>query len=394
MTRPTTLRSRSGRVPTPEQIVRVGYARLARLQRADLARYLQSGGAAPGPRDLLVFKLSDFKAGPIADILGIPVGALVTKPSGDILQITGARAVSQNAPPLASQHPQWRTGQKRFAEDWERTTFRQLLDAYPEQRAVIASYVSYVVNVRYQERERTYRALAFFGAPDAAGIPSQPSYYDLIVGMGDSLGSSYLAGLRPGPFLEAMRRKGLPVTKPERSRVAAMTWCDETMCCDEETGLCCDLGNECGWDACEPEECEEGGGEGCSDFSTAYPERVRDGSDTQNHVYGSHSAFSNLNGICWQTPQCQRGCYVSLNRIDTHDDGIPSGACHQFGSNQAYADSSGGSFPQDCAATVGAAVQECFFCLCNVSLSVGIGSVEAPDAFWTYAHTLNHHCQP
>lgn len=379
-----------GKVPTPEETVRIAYARLAALQRAGVGARLDIGSPSPKPDELLTFTIDDVSTGSVTKLLEQKYGDYVTKPTGEIINIVVARETTPDGGHTARYYASWAKGQT-FDENWD-VPFRVAMAPYPQRFHAVASYVAYRVTVRLDGKARTYRAIAFFGAPDKAGY-AKPDFQDLIVGLGGQVGMAYEEDASTGPFFEAMRQVGVspdPLLLPRRARnpIALPSTCRDGECCDD-SGDCCREDDGCSWDSCHPEDCPPPPRE-CGfriDFGGEWDQRR----DTTGHSSGYHEFGSTLGAVCREDLQCRQHCNVPPGPTmvaEVPDSLVPFG-CHRFSASTFASESGVGS----CWGAFGAAVAECFLCTCSPPwVQVSRWGTSSPGSLWTYHHGRAHEC--
>src|SRR3982751_5420926 len=123
----------------------------------------------------LTFKLSDFRAGNIREILDKRYTELVTLPTGEVVSLTRGGHSLNGGAEEATFAATWEPGQYASVFDpmW---TIADVFHFEAARYYDIKSYVSYQVTVKLEERTRTYRALALFHETTGA-----PEFWDAIV---------------------------------------------------------------------------------------------------------------------------------------------------------------------------------------------------------------------
>jgi hypothetical protein len=134
----------------------------------------------------MAFGFSNFRSGPIKEILNFRNKDLVTQPSGEIISVNHAKIREDAGEERAAYTAQWVPGQ--YSSGYDRQwTIGDLLGFEPAKYYDVGNYASYEVTVSFQGRKRTYRALVLFHnlykSPDAV----KAEFWDTVVGMGGSL---------------------------------------------------------------------------------------------------------------------------------------------------------------------------------------------------------------
>lgn len=192
-----------------EKLVRETYQKLSAYNRAWL---LDKDAWSKEPVDVeagLKFELSDFRVGPITEVLRTRSHELSTLPSGEIIQLSHSvsrhNKGEEKGEELVSYGAQWTAGQYStfYDRNW---TIGDLFNFEPNKYYDVGQYASYVVTVSFQGKSRTYRAMAIFHHPHGSVESLKPEIWDTIVGMG---------GVLTGVWKEKR-----PILKPTISRPA------------------------------------------------------------------------------------------------------------------------------------------------------------------------------
>lgn len=178
-------------------IVRQAYSKLVALNAGSRSR-LEAALGLPADTYALKFELSDFRTGPIAEILGVTATDLATEPHGNLIKFTTRESGSGDKVYVS------------YAADWHVGSYASMPDQYwtvadvfalaPERYFDVGRYVSYQVSVSYKGVSRTYRAVALFH--DLFGSLDEPvvEFWDQIVGSGGTLTQAWAeqrAALQP-----------------------------------------------------------------------------------------------------------------------------------------------------------------------------------------------------
>src|SRR5688572_10134337 len=168
------------RSATPEeQAVRDVYEKVTRLNRASLKK-ITEGDNADDER-VVRFELSNFRLGPIDEILSKPHSELVTRFGGDQIHLVRQVSRHNNESERVAYTAEWSVGQ--YASAYEpQWTVGQVFSFYPTEYHEVRKYLSYEVLVSFQGKSRRYKVVAFFDL-----LPgdknSGPRFWDFVVGM-------------------------------------------------------------------------------------------------------------------------------------------------------------------------------------------------------------------
>ena len=171
-----------GALVTPEEkLIRDVYAKVARLNRAaptnPFDRSLSRETAS------LQFELSNFRTGPIREILSTLAADLVSGPTGDVVQLVRVTTRKNQAGETVSYRAEWVPGQYASMNDpnW---TIANLMSFESDKDYDVGEYASYVVTVKLLDQTRTYKALALFHNPHRYQGELRPTFWDAVVGFG------------------------------------------------------------------------------------------------------------------------------------------------------------------------------------------------------------------
>ena len=108
-------KSKAALVTPEEKLIRDVYAKMAKLNRAaptnPFRRSLSSGNSS------LQFELSDFRIGPIREILSTLATDLVSGPTGDVVQLTRVTTQKNQSGETVSYRAEWVPGQYASMND-------------------------------------------------------------------------------------------------------------------------------------------------------------------------------------------------------------------------------------------------------------------------------------
>ena len=164
-----------------EQTIRALYEKVTKLNRASLiARF----NAEPTEDQVLRFELSDFKIGPIADILAKRADDVTTGRTGPFVELTRQISQLDGGPEHVGYSAVWTDGEYApiYEPEW---TMNDLLNFQADKNADLRRYTTFQVRLRFQGKQKDYRALALF--PDKRDVNGKPRFWDLLVGRGGVL---------------------------------------------------------------------------------------------------------------------------------------------------------------------------------------------------------------
>jgi len=179
--RETINKGKTKTVSFEEQTVRALYEKVTKLNRATL---VARNNAEPNEDQVLRFELSDFKVGPIAEILSRRADDVMTGRTGPFIQL--GRQISQlnGGPEHVGYEAVWSDGEYAsiYEPEW---TMNDLLNVQADQNGDLQRYTTFQVRLRFQGKQRNYQAIALF--PDRRDDNGKPKFWDLVVGRGGVL---------------------------------------------------------------------------------------------------------------------------------------------------------------------------------------------------------------
>lgn len=220
---------------TPEEkIVRAAYDKLTLLSRAAflLDKTLLTGDPVPSPPEdqVIKFTLSNFRIGPISEIMNALHSEIKTEATGDILSIGRSVTRLNKEEEYVAYKGEWTTGQYAsvYSRHW---TVSDVLGFQPELYYNVSGYALYDVRVSFKGKTRSYRALALFHNPYGSSEELRPSFWDSIVGIGGALtevwyekrpplGQKPTSSIRPG----ATRQSKLYSAGTSPLRIVRANW--------------------------------------------------------------------------------------------------------------------------------------------------------------------------
>ncbi len=163
-----------------EKLVRAAYAKVTRYNKAFLLVNDRHNPSRPIEEAYLRFELSNFKAGPIQEILNLPHSEVktITTEEIDLIRVT---TTMNDANPRVAYSTNWRTAQYASGYD-PQWTINDMLSHDPASYHDIGAYATYDVVLRLHGKVRTYRALTLFHNPYGSVEKLKPSFWDSMVG--------------------------------------------------------------------------------------------------------------------------------------------------------------------------------------------------------------------
>lgn len=433
-----------------EQVVRTTYARLSYAVQvnevhkaiADSAKGELIDHASLNQRlkaAELVFLLSDFKVGNVtdADIGQTKYAYLVTKPSGDSLDIThGTTSFTTDSPADGSVRPQhtesviamaqWHASQT-ISEDWEQPWAK--LFPLIENSTWFTRYASFKAKVSFQGRSREYRAMFLFGHDPKSGaeyvVPG-----DTVAGLTGALHFFVINNAYPEALIEGGVGRDIPAVRDWLSAQATVGKAHDDNC-DPATA-------KCGVSRQDLEKLEKlkvnkhlmkldprrtanpprlenvsfhqqlhpmiqaGSPTSCAGFSTTNPHtgfiqefsrHVNPGPDSNHTLVDVAQTSCTYSDGAGST--CNTACNVTVSSSSIGDTGPVTGFCHSVNKATKNDTQNGTGAGADCGGGVGGGVKECLGCLCGVSVSIssnGAAVSISSDGFFTANDGLGQRC--
>ncbi|HEV7396384.1 MAG TPA: hypothetical protein VGN86_07715 [Pyrinomonadaceae bacterium] len=203
------VRNKTKEISPEEKLVRATYEKLTLLSKAALLTRPDLGQAANN--EFLVFDLSNFRVGPIREILNSRQSEVITGWSGEPIVLLGRSSARLNK---EEEHvaytAEWSQGQ--YASMYDRQwTVGDLFSYEPNRYFDVGEYAMYDVTVQFKGKSRSYRALALFHNQYGSVENLKPSFWDSVVGAGGSLTEVWSEN-RP-----AVGKEARPLSKPGAS---------------------------------------------------------------------------------------------------------------------------------------------------------------------------------
>ncbi|HKR59748.1 MAG TPA: hypothetical protein VJS64_08425, partial [Pyrinomonadaceae bacterium] len=168
-----------------EKLIRAAYAKLTRYNRASLLVDSRRDMSLPAQEAYLRFKLSNFKAGPIQEILNLPHSEVRTNTPEEIDLARGVVTLN-NADPHVAYSTRWSIVQYASGYD-PKWTINDLLSHEPATYHNVGAYATYDVVLQLNGKVRSYRALTLFHNPYGSVENLEPTFWDPMVGSAGAL---------------------------------------------------------------------------------------------------------------------------------------------------------------------------------------------------------------
>jgi hypothetical protein len=290
----------------------------------------------PTEDQILRFELHDFKVGPIEEILGKRVDDVISGRAGPFVELAREVTRLNGGPEHVGYGAKWIDGEYASIYDpaW---TINDLLNYQPEQNVNLRRYVTYEVRIRFQGKQRDYRAVALL--PHEREIDGKPRFCDLLVG-------------RAGALTDIWTEKRPPVNEIERPD--------------------------------EPEPYQGAADAGFTrsttsatliappSFETTWGPITRPTiSDSSEHSKGEHGQTVGFQGAC-TTTTTQQTCQVVITDTDTFERGtVTSFFAHVNRTDQKFETGTGPVGTEvRCSAARGIATSSCLFGFCGTEFGL------------------------
>ena len=376
--------------------VKAAYEKLVIANKIELLRDHLSKAGSEEPAPAMSFALSEFRSGPVSEILATTLAELVSKPTGLVLASgVGTWGVnpSDGIAPATTLSAKWRNA-GYLSEDWN-VPFSLALDNLPPG---LDRYVSFAVRLTLDANQRTYRALFLFGSGDTKAVG-----VDHIVGY-SAMNRILAADLSVDPLLHE-RNGRRPAVRSFLESVRGTPGCQT----EPMTKLCCD-GGTCRLPPARvpralvggghallddiPEMCAprpaDAGADPCSAWNISTPRTPLSAIDTKYHCTGQHSGTVNITTSCTYTspdpnhpPNSRDGCNVTCHvepAMTIGEYGLVSSRCHETGQGTSIQNAYAHGLT--CSGVGAGGVQACLYCQCALSFSFYGVSLSNTSAFW------------
>ena len=163
-----------------EKLVRAAYAKVTRYNKAFLLVDNRQDPSRPIEEAYLRFELSNFRVGPIQEILSLPYNEVRTITAEEIVLARIVTTLNEADPHVAfSTH--WTTA--KYASGFDpKWTVNDLLSHDPASYHDVGGYARYEVTLRLNGKTRSYKALTLFHNPYGSVEKLKPSFWDPMVG--------------------------------------------------------------------------------------------------------------------------------------------------------------------------------------------------------------------
>ncbi len=178
-----------------EQIVRDTYQKLTNLNRASFNDRFKPN-VKVDEDSYLHFELTNFRVGPIKEILGTRRTELVSGTEGEIIQLTRSEARLNQENPQVSYKAQWSAGSYASVYD-PQWTIGDLLGFDSGQYYDVGEYVTFDLKLFFRGKTRAYKALVLFKNPYKSPQALNPVFWDSVVGVGGVLDEIWREKLPP-----------------------------------------------------------------------------------------------------------------------------------------------------------------------------------------------------
>ncbi|HEX6732476.1 MAG TPA: hypothetical protein VF074_20830 [Pyrinomonadaceae bacterium] len=401
------------RSATPqEQAVRDIYEKLTKLNRASLNKSIgaesstpQSKGSATKTSEtsqqdderILKFALSNFRLGPIEEILAKPHTEFVNRFGGEQILLTRQIRSHNKEKERVSYGAEWTEGQyaSAYEPEW---TIGQVFSYYPTEYYNVGEYLSYEVSVTLLGKMRHYKALAFFQRSSRTEEALKPRIWDFVINSGNVLADVMNETRLPEEVSVESPVPTLDYTSPKRAEAFVST-------------------SEVSYLINESEE-DPSSGETTSEPSLAITSTGPDtGTETDStvegfstvvrkvtensteHITGQHGQRVGFQGICSTISGLQQRCEVEITDRDTYESGslVSFFIGHQRTTDEKEESSTAplGSI-SSCWAARGIAVSSCFFGSCGISASLegtGASVRMIGGSLWNGQLSHTHSCK-
>ncbi|MEW6126688.1 MAG: hypothetical protein AB1757_06580 [Acidobacteriota bacterium] len=172
-------------------LITIAYGKLAKYIKA--AYIWQSNGERPLNRQgrsekladngsSISFEIKNIRTGAIEDIYQDIYGERVSKPQGDILNVGQMTVRLNNGSERIAYKAEWGINQSNsLVEDWQHTTFEEVLRRVGTTLPPVKKYTAYDVKVKFGKKEKSYKAMILHHEMTSSST-LQFSFLDNIVG--------------------------------------------------------------------------------------------------------------------------------------------------------------------------------------------------------------------
>jgi hypothetical protein len=343
-----------------EKLVRAAYAKVTRYNKAFLLVDNRHDPSRPIEEAYLRFELSNFKAGPIQEILNLPHSEVktITPEEIDLIRVT---TTLNDADPHIAYTTNWRTAQ--YASGYDRKwTINDLLSHDPASYHDIGGYATYDVVLRLHGKVRTYRALTLFHNPYGSVEKLKPSFWDSMVGSAGAMQDLWYerrpaVGVQGGKETEPPAEKSVSST---RSRTSMARY------------LKSDEGSSSMTRMIAPRVTSETS----SNTPSLGPIVQGKTEDRTEHSSGAHGESIDFQGSCEAPSTTQQICRVNFNFVYLYENGTLTNLIYSHKNRYDYilgSHSGSRGTPISCYSAYGVATKNCLGDCTFTATLVGTG---------------------
>ena len=167
--------------------MRAAYEKLTRYNRAYLLVDDRVASNLPSEERYLRFELSNFKVGPIQEVLSLKHSEVTTVMVPEVLSLARLTTTLNGSDPHVAYSARWIA--ESYAPGYDpRWTMNDLMSHEVAKYQDVGAYASYDVTVRFQGKVRSYRAVVFFhNAYGSTTEKLKPTFWDIISGSAGAL---------------------------------------------------------------------------------------------------------------------------------------------------------------------------------------------------------------
>ena len=382
---------------TPEErIIRSAYEKLTALNRASLIDPMK----LTAPLDegsVLRFELSNFRVGPIQEILSTRHSELTTDAAGEMILLNRSVTRLNKEEERVSYKAEWTAGQYASIYD-PQWTVGDLVGFYAQEYYDVGEYALYDVKVFFQGKSRAYRALALFHNPYRAQEGVKPSFWDSVVGTGGAL-TNLWNEQRPAVEPKGGVGEENGPSSPAELNLSSMSRAQDalapTVGSSEVTGS----------NTPDPEEpaSESTSSNFTESFSTTASSStiVRNTTeDSREHRNGQHGETVGFQGVCSTQPGVfEQLCQVNITDSFTYERGLLTNLFFVH-VNKVDEKKENGTGPLNgtvnCLAARGVATNDCIFLGCSFQAQLGgsgVGIRMSGGDVWNGQLVHTHQCR-
>jgi hypothetical protein len=361
----------------------------------------------PDPAAVLQLELSNFRVGPIGEVLGALDHELATLPSGEVINLVRSVTRHNKGEEFVAYKAEWTQGQYRTGYD-RHWTLGDMFGFEPQKYYDVGSYASYEARVSFQGKSRAYRALALFHNPYGSVEDLKPTIWDSILGMGWTLTDVWREKLRPAGTKDGPAPEGRTTGDGGPAYVSAEAVASEPIAPVEGGDPAGDGGTGGGGTGGGGETAVVGGAGWtytAPTYTSSYTPVAAWGDvvenrteDTREHSSGAHGQFVRFQGTCNEFSTNEQVCRVEYAGLITYENGTLSNWIYihknKTADNKGTSTGPRGQYIT-CSTTRGIATSRCLNRDCDYSVSlVGSGAslTMTGGDLWNGQLTHTHGC--